>query len=188
MTGIATFMSAVVLGGALLQWPLGTLSDRIDRRIVMVLAAVIALLAAIAITVIPAPDRIMTILAAAVFGAGAFPLYALAVAHANDNANASDYVEVSSGLLLVYGLGAAAGPLIASMSRQVMEVPTLFVFTAIVHTTLIAWVIWRMWRREAVSAEDRVVFSDAAIAAQTVMQFDPTASEPSAEALQPAQR
>ncbi len=126
MTGIATFMSAVVLGGALLQWPLGSLSDRIDRRIVMVLAAFIALLAAIAMTFIPAPDSLMTILAAAVFGAGAFPLYALAVAHANDNANASDCVEVSSGLLLIYGLGAAAGPLLASLMRQVMVLPTLF--------------------------------------------------------------
>jgi MFS family permease len=187
MTGIATFMSAVVLGGALLQWPLGSLSDRIDRRIVMVLAAFIALLAAIAITVIPAPDRIMTILAAAVFGAGAFPLYALAVAHANDNADAADYVEVSSGLLLIYGLGAAAGPLLASLSRQVMMLPTLFIFTALVHTVLIAWVVWRIWRREAAPMEDRVVFSDAAIAAQTVLPFDPSASRP-ADGSETAQR
>ena len=97
-------MSAVVLGGALMQWPLGSLSDRIDRRVVMLLAAFIALAAALAITVIPAADKSLTIVAAAVFGAGAFPLYALAVAHANDNANPSDCVEVSSGLLLVYGL------------------------------------------------------------------------------------
>ncbi len=86
-------------------------------------------------------------------------------------------MEVSSGLLLIYGLGAAAGPLIASMTRQVMEVPTLCVVTAIEHTILIAWVIWRMSRREAAPAEDRVVFSDAAIAAQTVLPFDPGASD-----------
>lgn len=178
MSGIATFMSAVVLGGALLQWPLGSLSDRIDRRIVMVLAAFIALLAAIAVTFIPAADRTTTILAAAVFGAGAFPLYALAVAHANDNADAADHVEVSSGLLLIYGLGAAAGPLLASLMREVMVLPALFVFTAIVHTVLIGWVVWRMSRRESAPARDRVVFADAAITAQTLLPFDLTASEP----------
>ncbi len=113
----------------------------------------------LAITLIPASDKSLTILAAAVFGAGAFPLYALAVAHANDNANPSDCVEVSSGLLLVYGLGAAAGPLIASMTRQVMAVPTLFLFTAAVHAVLIGWVIWRISRREAPSLQERVVFS-----------------------------
>jgi MFS family permease len=173
MSGIAVFMSAVVLGGALMQWPLGGLSDRIDRRVVMVLAAFIALLAALAITLIPASDKSLTILAAAVFGAGAFPLYALAVAHANDNANPSDCVEVSSGLLLVYGLGAAAGPLIASMTRQIMAVPTLFLFTAAVHAVLIGWVIWRISRREATPVQERVVFSDSAIAAQTVLHIDP---------------
>jgi MFS family permease len=176
MSGIAVFMSAVVLGGALMQWPLGSLSDRIDRRVVMVFAAFIALAAALAITVIPASDKSLTILAAAVFGAGAFPLYALAVAHANDNANPSDCVEVSSGLLLVYGLGAAAGPLIASMTRQVMSVPTLFLFTAAVHAILIGWVIWRISRREATPVQERVVFSESAIAAQTVLHFDPAAS------------
>jgi predicted MFS family arabinose efflux permease len=190
MTGIAVFMSAVVLGGALLQWPLGSLSDCIDRRIVMVLAALIALSAALAVTLIPAPDKSLTILAAAIFGAGAFPLYALAVAHANDNASPSDYVEVSSGLLLVYGLGAAAGPLIASMSRQIMGVPTLFLFTAVVHAVLIGWVIWRISRREATPVQERVIFSDAAIAAQTVLHFDPAAPEAKEEdmpeALQPA--
>ena len=85
-------------------------------------------------------------------------------------------MEVSSGLLLIYGLGAAAGPLLASLMRQVMVLPTLFIFTALVHTVLIVWVIWRISRREAAPMEDRVVFSDAAIAAQTVLSFDPSAS------------
>jgi MFS family permease len=189
LSGIALFMSAVVLGGALLQWPLGSLSDRIDRRAVIVLAAAIALVAGVVITLIPASDKGLTIFAAAVFGAGAFPLYALAVAHTNDNADPSESVEVSSGLLLVYGLGAAAGPLLASTSRQVMGMPTLFLFTAAVHAVLIGWVIWRVSRRSARPMQERVVFSDAVIAAQTVLHFDPANSDAdggAAEGLQPA--
>jgi MFS family permease len=87
----------VVLGGALAQWPLGSLSDRIDRRIVMVVAAIIAIVAALVLMVVPAADKLTMVMAGAMFGAGAFPLYALAVAHANDYADATQSVEGQAG-------------------------------------------------------------------------------------------
>ena len=181
LTEIAVFMSAVVLGGALTQWPLGSLSDRMDRRIIMIAAATVAVLAALVIMAIPVDDKLTVTMLGAVFGAGAFPLYTLAVAHANDYAESSDCVAVSSGLLLVYGLGAAAGPLLASLWREVATGPTLFYFTAAVHGVFIAYVAWRMTRREAAPAADRAVFSDIAIAAQTVMPFDPVGSAAAGE-------
>jgi MFS family permease len=173
LTEIAAFMSAVVLGGALLQWPLGSISDRMDRRIVIVAAASIALAAALAIMWLPFENKMIVVIIGAVFGAGAFPLNTLSVAHANDFADSSEYVEVSSGLLLVYGIGATIGPLLAAFSQEWAHTQTLFYFTAGVHGMLVAYVIWRMTRREAAPAEDRAVFSDVAIAAQTVMPFDP---------------
>lgn len=175
LSEIAVFMSAVVLGGALAQWPLGTLSDRMDRRIVMVVAAVIAMLAALVIVAVPAFDKMTMIVAGAVFGAGAFPLYAIAVAHANDYADASESVEVSSGLLLVYGMGAAAGPLLASLGRQLLTSPSLFFFTAAVHLVLIGYVVWRMSQRHPAPAESHVDFVESAIAAQTVIPLEPSA-------------
>jgi MFS family permease len=173
LTEIAVFMSAVVLGGALAQWPLGSLSDRIDRRLVMIIAAGAAMVAALSVMVIPADAKLATTLAGVVFGAGAFPLYALAVAHANDYADSSECVEVSSGLLLIYGLGAAAGPLLASLWREVSTGPSLFYFTALVHIGFIGYVAWRITRRDATPAAERAAFSDMALAAQTVMPFDP---------------
>jgi hypothetical protein len=63
--------------------------------------------------------------------------------------------------------------------------PTLFYFTAAVHAVLVAYVVWRMSRRQAAAAADRVVFSESAIAAQTVTALDQIgAGEPKAE--QPA--
>lgn len=170
---VGFYMSAVVLGGALSQWPLGLLSDRIDRRLVMVIAATIAVAAAGAAMFVPAGDRILMIATGALFGAGAFPLYPLAVAHANDFADPSDYVEMSSGLLLIYGIGAAIGPLMASLARHYMQAPSLYVFTAGAHVLLIGYVIWRMTQRQPVAAPDRVEYSEAVIAAQTVTHFDP---------------
>jgi len=172
---IAVFMSAVVLGGALAQWPLGSLSDRVDRRIVMVVAAVIAMLAALVLMAVPAADKTMVLVAGAIFGAGAFPLYAIAVAHANDHADSSQSVEVSSGLLLIYGMGAAAGPLLASLWREALNAPSLFFFTAVVHLVLIGYVVWRMSQRAGQEPEQRVHFAEAAIVAQTVLPIDPAA-------------
>jgi MFS family permease len=163
----------VVLGGALAQWPLGHLSDHTDRRRVMIASAAIAAAAAVATALIPAGDESAMLLTGALFGAGAFPLYALAVAHANDFAEPTDYVEMSSGLLLTYGIGAAAGPLLAGVARSFAGMPVLFLFTAAVHALLIGYVVWRMSRRQPVPEAEHVSFNDAVISAQTVTNFDP---------------
>lgn len=185
-TGIGLFMSAVVLGGAASQWPLGTLSDRFDRRAVIVVSALVAMIAAGILMIVPDHDRVSMMLAGALFGAGAFPLYPLSVAHANDHAASRDFVDVSSGLLLIFGLGAAVGPILASLTREWAGLPVLFFFTAAVHAVLILYVLWRMARRERAPEADRVVFTDAAIAAQTVTPFDPArASEPDTPASRP---
>jgi MFS family permease len=168
-------MSAVVLGGALAQWPLGMLSDRMDRRIVMVVAAIIAMLAALVLMAIPAADKMGMVVAGAAFGAGAFPLYAIAVAHANDYADAKESVEVSSGLLLTYGIGAALGPLLASLWREALSGPALFYFTATVHVMLVGYVMWRMSQRVPAEPDQRVHFAEAAIVAQTVLPIEPAA-------------
>jgi MFS family permease len=172
---IAVFMSAVVLGGALAQWPLGGLSDRVDRRRIMIVAAIVAMLAGLALMLIPEADRMAMVVAGAAFGAGAFPLYAIAVAHANDYADASESVEVSSGLLLVYGVGAAIGPLLASTWREIAHGPALFFFTALVHLMLIGYVFWRISQRLPPEPDQRVHFAEAAIVAQTVLPIEPAA-------------
>jgi predicted MFS family arabinose efflux permease len=183
---IAVFMSAVVLGGALAQWPLGSVSDRMDRRIVMVLAAIIAMSAGLVLMMLPKADKSMLVVAGAVFGAGAFPLYALAVAHANDYADAKQSVEVSSGLLLIYGTGAAIGPLLTSLWKEAVSGPALFFFTAAVHVLLAGYIVWRMLQRVPAQPEQRVNFAEAAIVAQTVLPIEPAAV--SAETAERAKR
>ncbi len=182
------FMSAVVLGGALAQWPLGRLSDRVDRRLVMIVASLISAAAGAAMMLMPNHDTASLILAGALFGMGAFPLYVLAVAHANDHVEPGLYVETSSGLLLIYGLGAAAGPLLASLLGEASTTPTLFIFTAVVHVLFAGYVAWRMTQRRQPAREERVEFIDAVIAAQTVSAVEPVSlPSPSARAEQPTE-
>ena len=176
-TKIGLFMSAVVLGGAIAQYPLGLLSDRIDRRKVIVIASVIALASAISITIVSQNAFEQTLLLGAFFGAGSFPLYALVIAHANDHADQNDFVETSSGLLLVFGAGAAIGPILASSLRATHSGLTLFVFTSVVHALLICFAMWRMSQTERPAEEDRVDFSESFIATETVIPYEPETSE-----------
>ena len=82
---------------------------------------------------------------------------------------------MTSGLLLIYGMGAAAGPLLASLWREVLNAPSLSFFTAAVHVVLIGYVVWRITQRVPADPDQRVHFAEAAIVAQTVLSIEPAA-------------
>lgn len=167
-TGIALFMSAAVLGGAIAQWPIGRLSDSRDRRQVLLVTCVIGSVAGVALVLSPVNDTYALLGMSAVWGLLAFPLYSLAMAHANDHADPSEFVEVSSGLLLVYAGGAVIGPLAAASLMAVMGPGGLYVYTAVIHALLALFTIWRMTQRAPAPLEEHVSFMDTLQAGQTV--------------------
>ncbi len=167
VAGIAIFMSITVIGGAAGQWPIGILSDRTDRRAVMIFACAGAALAAMSMIFFRFSSVHSLYVFAAAWGFFAFPLYAVAVAHANDFADPREFVEVSSGLLLVYGAGAVIGPIIASESLSWFGPSGLFGTTATVHIVFIAFIIWRMYVRKARPKDEHVNFVEALQATNT---------------------
>jgi MFS family permease len=167
----AWFMTASVIGGAVLQWPLGYLSDRIGRRKVIVVSAVIG--AGVSAVLVGSFDNLYfttACIAGLMWGSVAFPLYAIAVAHANDFADTDDYVMISSGLLLMYGLGAIAGPFLASTIMTWTNAAGLYLFTGVVHLLLVAFVSYRMLKRESAPAATHTAFGDALATAVTASQ------------------
>lgn len=146
VSSAALFMSAVIFGGVALQLPLGRLSDRFDRRrvIVGVFAAAVAASAAIALT--PAPG--LPLLAfGALFGGLTFALYPLCVAHANDHVTPDQRVGASGGLVLVYSAGAAVGPLAGATAMTFTGAGGLFLFIAVCATAAVAFALWRLAAR-----------------------------------------
>src|SRR5262245_20685592 len=99
---VATVMSGALIGGALMQVPLGRLSDRFDRRQVLIGVAACAAIICFAIGLLQARAEAVVLPLAIAYGAMTFPMYALLVAHANDFAAPGEFVRVSSGLLLLY--------------------------------------------------------------------------------------
>ena len=175
LTGIALFMSAALIGGALAQLPLGRLSDRMDRRKVVVLACVLAVGLAVVLALIGdaheggrlfglddiglvelAPAILIGLIA--LFGASIYPIYSLCVAHTNDYVASEDFVEASSGLLLTWGIGAAIGPNLAAAVMEGVGLAGLFAYTASIHLLFCAFTIWRMTRRSPVPMAERESF------------------------------
>lgn len=167
----AWFMTSAVVGGALTQWPLGYASDRIGRRKVMLMVALLGVGVAAYIVFSASQMSFVAInLAGAAWGALAFPLYAIAVALANDYAEPDDFVMVSSGLLLMYGGGAVIGPFLASALMQATDATGLFGFAGIAHLIISIYILFRMFRRTSAPSDDRISFGDALASTHTASQ------------------
>lgn len=153
----AVFMTIAVLGGALVQWPLGRASDHIDRRrillVLLLVAAGVGLLAAL----LPFGQTAL-LLSAALIGATVLPGYSIVVAHAFDHADRQAYVETSAGLLLANGAGSAIGPAVASSFMEAVGPGGLFVFTAATQAALAVFIVWRLRQRPAPAPETKVDF------------------------------
>ncbi len=146
-SGVAAFMAAGVAGGALSQWPMGWLSDRVDRRRVLVLLSALAGLVSLGIAAGLAPSGGGVYAASFLFGAVAFPLYSLAAAHANDHAAIEEIVELNAALMFFYAIGAIVSPLFAAELIDRYGPPALFLYVAIAHAFLVLFGLWRMTRR-----------------------------------------
>ena len=178
--GIALFMASVIVGGALLQWPLGRLSDLGDRRRVVLVVSVLAGMTG-AILVMARTGRLdwlgdvhaVVLAAGFMFGAFALPLYAICVAHTNDFIESEDFTEAASGLLLAYGVGAAIGPMLASALTGRYGSGVIFGFTALIHMLFAMLVAWRMTRRPAAEAPSE--FMDTPRTSPAMLTLDPRA-------------
>ncbi len=158
LASIATFISLGIIGGAVLQYPLGMLSDKYDRRWVLVGTSVGAFLAGLFLAFFTGGNTTLVYIGIFLFGAFSLPLYSISAAHANDRANPDQYVLLAAGLMFFYGVGAMAGPPVSSFLLGLFGPSSLFTFTCVVHWVLVFATLWRMRVRESVPQERRGVF------------------------------
>ena len=150
---VAAFVAIWVFAGAVFQFPAGWLSDRFDRRAVLGVFTVGAGLACLFIA--GASSRLEMFAGVFLFGGFALPLYSLCAAHANDHAEPGQFVDVVAGLTLAYGVGAMAGPFLASLVMEGFGASAFFVYTATLHLSLVVFVLARILSRDAVPAGRR---------------------------------
>ncbi|MDZ3832854.1 MAG: MFS transporter [Sphingopyxis sp.] len=138
----ANFMMTAILGGVALQWPLGRLSDRYDRRHVII--GCFALTLAVSAGLAMQPRGLSLLALGAAFGGLAFALYPLCVAYANDRLLPSERVSASSQLVLLYSSGAALGPVGAAVAMTLAGNGGLFLFIAFCAAAMLGFGLWRL--------------------------------------------
>lgn len=143
---LSIFIAGIYLGGLVAQYPIGWMSDRMDRRrLVLALSA----LGAVA-TVIPfvvEVNFVALVLVGAVMGGVSNPLYSLLLAYTNDFLEPSDMAAASAGLIFINGLGAISGPIITGWMMGVIGPSGFFLFMAVIFALLTAYAMYRMTRR-----------------------------------------
>lgn len=145
----ARFMMIVILGGVALQWPLGRLSDRHDRRRVIVGSFAVAALTSVALSMIGGGGLLLMSLGA-LFGGLSFALYPLCVAHCNDRLLETERVAASGRLVLLYSIGAALGPVLAAGFMTAAGNGGLFLFIACCAGLAMMVGLWRQRASEPV--------------------------------------
>lgn len=170
---IAVLMSATILGGALLQWPIGHLSDRFDRRnILIIISFATAVVAAISgFIVFKGIPGLM--LSAFVYGGLMFSLYGISVAHTYDHIETGQALEATRGLILIYGVGAFSGPLLAGVAMDGLGPIGLPVVSATTATLLALFGLYRITRRASPPMEEQTEFVPMVRTSPVAMEMHP---------------
>ncbi|RYG93192.1 MFS transporter [Loktanella sp. IMCC34160] len=152
---ISLMVSVIYVAALVLQYPIGWLSDRMDRRLLILgLAAVGGLGGAVAIFF---DSYLIILFSAAVMGGTSNPLYALLIAYANDYLEHEDMAAASGGLLFINGVGAIAGPLIVGWAMDQVGPEGFWIYVAVLMCGLAIYAAWRMTRRPTVTAVSDMV-------------------------------
>lgn len=158
LTEISFYMSAVMLGALLLQYPFGKLSDVMDRRTVIVIVQTLATLVAVIAYYTEDLPFYMLLVVAALYGGVHTPLYSLFIAHANDFLTPRQIVATSSRLVLINGVGAVFGAPIVGYMMGVFGPSAFYPTMAFFHLLMMLFAIYRMTVRESLPNEAQSPF------------------------------
>lgn len=186
---ISVFVAAIYVGGMIAQFPIGYLSDRMDRRKLIVAVTIIG--PAIILSLIPFTDHMVPLLVTGFVAGGTInPMYSLVVAHTNDALEPSDMAAASGGLLYWHGLGAIAAPLFLGTVMDRFGASSYFVYIAINLSLIAAYGLFRMTRRDALPVAEQSEFTSltpqATPLAVMVQQVEASENEPNVPQGSPA--
>ena len=173
---LSYFMTITVLGGLLFQWPLGLFSDRFDRSIVIpVSGGIFAVISGLMIMAAQS-SFVIFMTATAMFGGWMFTIYPSAVARAHDMFEPEDVVNVSSALLLFFGIGAVIGPIASSAVIELLDSPYgFYIYFSGISAISAAFSFYLRQKEIAqiIPVEDQVDFMIMKHTTQMAMQIDP---------------
>ena len=174
---VSIFMFTFVIGGAINQYLVGYLSDKYDRRTIIVIVAFLASIFSVLAVLIGSSFIALTIITF-IFGGLTVPLYPLAIAHTNDFLEKDEMVAASAGIQLAAGIGLTIGPIIGGLSIDFIGASGFWIYLFLIHALLGVFGLFRMQVREAVPLNEQgstVLVSSRTTA--TMMELYPDAEE-----------
>lgn len=177
LTMVATFMSVAIVSGALAQWPIGYLSDLIDRRKVLIAVAAASAASGIFLSSLGEISLTLLLTGSCLYGIFAMPIFGLSAAQANDHAESDEFVAISAGLLLLYGVGSIFGPVMAPLLMEAISPSALFGYTAAVHGLLFAFGLYRMTQRAPVPAAKQEDYVPVPRTSPAIFEIDPRSGD-----------
>jgi MFS family permease len=148
LASVSIMMALPPLGVILSQYPIGWISDRFDRRtIIMLLSAAAALVCVVTLAGGYYVSRTMLIALVTAFGVISLPIYSLVVAHANDHLQKDQVLGASAKLVMLYGAGSIVGPILVGALMGRLGHDGFLLYMIAVHAGLAAFAVWRSWRK-----------------------------------------
>ena len=177
---IAQVMSVAMILGAFAQVPFGRLSDKVDRRWVIMGTSMFAAFMGLLLVLINPSSGLPLYALFAFYGFSAFPIHAVAVAHANDSALDGQFSSIAAGMLLTFGFGLAIGPVIAAWLMNSIQPSFMFLVTAMFHALLALVAFIRMKVRPVENIETYAPFRSVPLGRNSTvatMTLDPRSDE-----------
>lgn len=164
---ISIFIACIYIGGLIAQYPIGWLSDRMDRRTVIFWLTVLGASVLILPVLWDAPFVALCVIGA-MSGGVSNPLYSLILAYVNDYLDKTDMASASAGLLFINGLGAISGPVITGYMMGLVGPSGFFLFMSVLFAALAIYAAWRMTRRR-VTPESTATFTPVSPSATAIV-------------------
>jgi MFS family permease len=154
-SGVATFMAVSILAGVLTQYPVGRLSDRMDRRTVIAGICILTTVIAATLAILRTLPEVLFYVLTALFSGLVLTLYSLAVSHVNDKLEPAQMVAASSAMLFLNGTAAAIGPVFAGSVMAAFGPHAYFATLGSLTGALTVYDLWRKARRKPVAPEQK---------------------------------
>ena len=179
---ISWFMACFLIGSLVTQWPVGYLSDRISRRLVMMAMSVIAIICCI-VAVFIAKDGIAFYLVIVILGGAAMPMYSICIAYANDRLEPHQIVGASGSLVMVAGIGLSTGPIIVAFFMDFYGMAFYFWGIAAAFAMILVFTLIRITSRVGIKVEDQSHFIATGTIGTPIAEFNAPDAEDYVEAV-----
>ncbi|GAB4391799.1 MAG: MFS transporter [Gammaproteobacteria bacterium] len=173
---VSWYMATIILGGMLLQYPIGRLSDYVDRRLVLIFVSLATAIVAVMMLSIKSDNWFLAV-TSFLFGGLAFTLYPISISHTCDLLDAKDIVSGTQGLVLTYSIGACLGPLLAPIFIHYFMIPGIFFYYVLICVFLAGFFAWRKFQKPATPKAAQEQFVIMPQTTPVVSELDPRSEE-----------